>query len=73
MTDYLPVSTDPNAALKPRKFRQGAAPASDIDSSWFKVASGSGSGAVAGEAPQRDASASVSSSTLSRFLAYFFL
>ncbi len=73
MTDYLPVSTDPNAALKPRKFRQGAAPASGIDSSWFKVAPGSASGAAAGDAQQRDASASVSSNTLSRFLTYFYL
>lgn len=37
MTDYLPVSTDSLAVLKPRKFRQGAAPAGGVDSSWFTV------------------------------------
>ncbi|VUZ42533.1 unnamed protein product [Hymenolepis diminuta] len=37
MTDYLPVSANPLTALKPRKFRQGAASAGDIDASWFTV------------------------------------
>ncbi|KAM7536727.1 hypothetical protein Aperf_G00000087412 [Anoplocephala perfoliata] len=37
MTDYLPVSTDPRAALKPRKFRQSAPASSGVDASWFTV------------------------------------
>ena len=43
MTDYLPVSTDPRAALKPRKFRQSAPLASGVDASWFTVADGESS------------------------------
>nr|CDS18153.1 expressed conserved protein [Echinococcus granulosus] len=47
MTDYLPVSADPRAALKPRKFRQNAPSASVVDTSWFTVSDGQSSHSTA--------------------------
>ncbi|VDM33876.1 unnamed protein product [Hydatigera taeniaeformis] len=43
MTDYLPVSTDTRAMLKPRKFRQNPPSASSVDTSWFTVGEGQSS------------------------------
>ncbi|CUT98858.1 expressed conserved protein [Echinococcus multilocularis] len=47
MTDCLPVSADPRAALKPRKFRQKDPSASVVDTSWFTVSDGQSSHSTA--------------------------